>query len=175
MLQKLANILDYILFFFASMGLLGSVGLAFAAVVMRYMFNFSLEWVEEGARYLALFAALLVAGPVARKGGHISLDIMTSELKGKAQEITRIITGLITLAISSAILFWGVTVAIQSYEFGMRTASLQFPQWIPFLIFPLGMIFLLIFSIVEILAASATLRKNQPSTTATNFGQNLEE
>lgn len=175
MLQRLANILDYVLFFFASIGMLGSVGLAFAAVVMRYMFNFSLEWIEEGARYLALFAALLVAGPVARKGGHISLDILTSELKGKAQEITRIITALITLSLSSAILFWGAKVAIQSYEFGMRTASLQFPQWIPFLIFPLGMIFLLIFSIVEILAASSALRRTQPATSVKSSGRNTEE
>ncbi|MBE0590951.1 MAG: TRAP transporter small permease subunit [Gemmatimonadales bacterium] len=158
MLQRVANIFERVLFLLAGAGMLGSVGLAFTAVILRYVFNQSLEWIEEGARYLALFAALLVAGPVARNGGHVALDLLTSGLQGKARELHRLAVAAITLAVGSAILVWGTRLVIQTQEFGMRTGSLQFPQWLPFSIVPVGMAFLVLFSLFEIAAASSALR-----------------
>ncbi len=158
MQQRIANIFERILFLLSGAGMLGSVGLAFTAVILRYGFNHSLEWIEEGARYLALFSALLIAGPVARNGGHVALDLLTAGFEGRAREIHRLVVATITLVLSSAILVWGTRLVIQSMEFGMRTGSLQFPQWLPFCIVPLGMAFMVLFSLFEIAAACSALR-----------------
>lgn len=158
MLQRVANMFEGILYLLAGAGLLGSIGLAFTAVILRYVFNQSLEWIEEGARYLALFAALLAAGPVARNRGHIALDVLTSGLKGPARELHRLAVATITLVVSTAIFVWGARLVLQTHEFGMRTGSLQFPQWLPYSIVPLGMVFLMLFSLFEIAAASSALR-----------------
>lgn len=161
MLQRGANIVEGVLYLLAGAGLLGSVGLAFTAVVLRYVFNHSLEWIEEAARYLALFSALLIAGPVARNRGHIALDVLTSGLDGATRELHRLAIAAITLAVSSAIFYWGVRLVIQTHGLGLRTGSLQFPQWLPYSIVPLGMAFLMLFSLFEIVTALADLRRGR--------------
>lgn len=158
MLQRATTILEKLLFFVAGAGLLASVGLAFAAVIMRYVFNFSLEWIEEGARYLALFAAFLVAGPVLRNGGHVALDLLTTGLSDTARQVHRLAVGVIALAVGAAIFAWGLRLVLDTLEYGLMTGSLQFPQWLPYSIVPLGMAILALFSLAEILAALDALR-----------------
>lgn len=158
MLQRAITILESILYVVASAGLLGSIGLAFTAVILRYVFNHSLEWIEEGARYLALFAALLVAGPVLRNRGHVALDLLTAGLHGTRMEVHRLAVGVIALAVSSAVFVWGTQLALQMYEVNLLSGSLQFPQWLPYSIVPLGMAMLMVFSLSEILAAIQAIR-----------------
>jgi len=163
-LQRLSDILEKILFFVAGAGLMTSVGLAFAAVIMRYIFNFSLEWVEEAARYLALFAAFLVAGPVLRDGGHVALDLLTSGLERVARQVHRLAVNAIALVVGAAIFVWGMRLMLDTMEFGLLTGSLQFPQWLPYSIVPLGMAFLVLFSFFEIMAAVDALRTGRTTT-----------
>lgn len=146
--------LENLLFFLSGASLLASVGLAFAAVVMRYGFSFSLEWVEETARYLAILAALLVAGPVLRNNGHIALDMLPSALHGKRLALHKFAMGSLALLVSLALSIWGYQLTAQTYGFGMRTGSLQFPQWLPYSILPLAMGILVLFSLVIMIEAA---------------------
>ena len=159
MLQRVVNRLESVLYFLAGAGLLGSIALAFTAVILRYVFNHSLEWIEEGARYLALFAALLVAGPVLRNRGHVSLDILTAGLQGTRMEVHRLAVNMMALVVSVAVFTWGIRLLHQTYTIGLRTGSLQFPQSLPYSIVPLGMAILMLFSLSEILAAIRAMRK----------------
>ncbi|MEM1285183.1 MAG: TRAP transporter small permease [Pseudomonadota bacterium] len=145
--------LESFLFLLSGASLLSSVGLAFAAVVMRYGFSFSLEWVEEAARYLAILAALLVAGPVLRNNGHIALDLLPSALHGRRLAIHKLALGSLTLLVSTATCIWGYQLTAQTFRFGMRTGSLQFPQWLPYSILPLSMAILALFSLVIMIEA----------------------
>lgn len=158
MLRNAIEALGKFLFFIAGLAMVSSVGLAFAAVVMRYVFNFSLEWIEEGARYLALLAAFLVAGPVLRERGHVALDLLTSGLTGKRHQIHRLVSNIVALLVGAAIFAWGMELVLQTYEFGLMTGSLQFPQWLPFSIVPLGMALLVVFAASEIVEAWGVLR-----------------
>lgn len=157
-LQRAITVLERILYVLASAGLLGSIGLAFAAVILRYLFNQSLEWIEEGARYLALFAALLVAGPVLRSRGHVSLDLLTAGLRGRLRQVHRLVASVVALLVSAGVFVWGLRLVLQTYEIGLLSGSLQFPQWLPYSIVPLGMAFLMLFSLSEILAAIHAMR-----------------
>lgn len=141
------------LFLIAGLGLLGSVGLAFTAVVLRYGFSFSLEWIEEGARYLAIFAALLVTGPVLRRRGHIALDLVPSALHGRRLALHRFALAVLALLVSVALCIWGYQLTAQTFQFGMRTGSLQFPQWLPYSILPLAMAILALFSLTMVIEA----------------------
>lgn len=163
MFQRAIEILSRILFFIAGTAMIASVSLAFAAVIMRYIFNFSLEWIEEGARYLALFAAFLVAGPVLRDRGHIALDLLTGGLTGTRQHIHRLVSGLIAIAAGVAIFLWGMELWLQSYEYGLLTGSLQFPQWLPYSIVPLGMALLVLFAFAEVVVSLQAMREPTPS------------
>lgn len=162
MLQRTMDILEKLLFLVSAAAMLASVGLAFAAVIMRYVFNFSLEWIEEGARYLALFAAFIVAGPVLRNKGHVALDLLVSGLTGARQQLHLFAVNLVAFVIGCAIFAWGADLALQTYEYGVLTASLQFPQWLPYSIVPLGMAILVLFSLAEMITAIQALRAPEP-------------
>lgn len=157
-LQTAIRRVEIVLYVLASAGLVGSIGLAFTAVILRYGFNHSLEWIEEGSRYLALFSALLVAGPVSRNKGHIALDLLTSGLQGVSVEVHRLAMNTVALALSAAASVWGMGLVVQTHQLGLSTASLQFPQWVPYSIVPLGMAVIALFSVFEILAAIQALR-----------------
>jgi TRAP-type C4-dicarboxylate transport system permease small subunit len=150
--------------------MLASVGLAFAAVIMRYVFNFSLEWIEEGARYLALLAAFVVAGPVLRNRGHVALDLLTSRLRGTHEQMHRFAVSLVALVVGAAIFVWGVVLVLQTYQYGLLTGSLHFPQWLPYSIVPLGMAILVLFSVSEMIAAIVAMRA-APSSGSGSTGQ----
>lgn len=162
MFKLLITWLERLLFGAASLALLVSVGLAFYAVVLRYGFNASLEWIEEAARYFALFSALLVAGPVLRHRGHVALDMLPNSLRGRRKYLHRLATGLIAFSVATCIFLWGTALVSQSWSFSMRTGSLQFPQWLPYSIFPAGMGVLMVFSLIEIIEAAMALRRGDP-------------
>ena len=157
MLTRLITWFERCLFAAGGLLLLGSVGLAFYAVVLRYGFNDSKEWIEEGSRYLALGAALLVAGPVLRNRGHVVLDLVPSVLKGRRAQLHRIAVGLVGLAVGAGISLWGAQLVIRTFNFGMKTGSLQFPLWMPYAIIPVGMAIFVIFCLIEIAEAAANL------------------
>ncbi len=159
MLKSIISWLERLLFGAASLALLASVGLAFYAVVLRYGYNASLEWIEEAARYLALFSALLVVGPVLRHRGHVALDLLPKALPERGRHLHRLAAGLIALAVASGVFWWGFLLMRQTMSFGMRTGSLQFPQWLPYSIIPAGMAILVLFSLIEIIEAAAALRR----------------
>lgn len=163
MFQRATDILERFLYFVSGTAMIASVGLAFAAVIMRYVFNFSLEWIEEAARYLALFTAFLIAGPVLRNRGHVALDLLSSGLSGTRQQMHRLAVNLIALVVGAAIFAWGMGLVLQTYEFGLLTGSLQFPQWLPYSIVPLGMAILVLFSLSEVLAAIDAIRAAPPT------------
>lgn len=160
MLKSLVIWSERVLFGLASLALLASVGLAFYAVVLRYGFNASLEWLEEAARYLALFAALLVAGPVLRHRGHVALDLFPASLTGRFRHLHRLVAGMIAFAVAVAVFVWSFQLVMQTMTFGMRTGSLQFPQWLPYSIIPVGMAILIVFSLLEIIEAAISIIKN---------------
>lgn len=162
MLQRIMDVLEKMLFFVSGLAMLASVGLAFAAVIMRYVFSFSLEWIEEAARYLALFAAFIVAGPVLRNKGHVALDLLVTGLTGARQQLHLFAVNLTAFIVGGAILVWGTELAMQTYEYGVLTASLQFPQWLPYSIVPLGMGILVLFSLAGMMAAIQAMRAPEP-------------
>ncbi len=162
MLQRSMDVLEKILFFVSGLAMLASVGLAFAAVIMRYVFSFSLEWIEEAARYLALFAAFIVAGPVLRNKGHVALDLLVTGLTGARQQLHLFAVNLAAFIVGGAIFAWGAELALQTFEYGVLTASLQFPQWLPYSIVPLGMAILVLFSLVGMIAAIQAMRAPAP-------------
>lgn len=161
---RLITSLEKGLFAVAGVLLLGSVSLAFYAVVLRYGFNDSEEWIEEGARYLALTSALLAVGPVLRARGHVALDIVPNMLNSRRSQFHRIAVGIVGGFIGTGICFWGTQLAVRTYGFGMKTGSLQFPLWLPYSIIPLGMAFFVLFCVIEICEATVALRSDRTDT-----------
>jgi hypothetical protein len=58
--------------------------LVFANVVSRYLFNFSIIWVEELTRYMMVWVGFIGSGLVLRFGAHIAVDVFQDLLPARA-------------------------------------------------------------------------------------------
>ena len=104
--------------------------MVFANVVLRFLTDHSILWVEEASRYTMVWLTFIGAGPVLRYGGHIGIDTLQQGMPRSAQRIRAAITALLGI-------FFLVMMVI-----GIRYAMLTWAQTTPVLEIPIGAIYL---------------------------------
>ena len=85
----------------------------FAAVIMRYVFNAPLFFVDEIATYLIMAIGFLGFAHTMRAGGHIRVEVLFRRLPTKVQRVVQIgayallFLFTVILLASSILLVWG--------------------------------------------------------------------
>ncbi len=120
------------------------VVLVFLQVCMRYVFQASLSWSEELARYMFLWIIWVGAAYATKEGSHISLDIITSRLPRKGQILTNALKYIIWIAftIFLAYISWQLTFII--FERGQVSAAMRIPMGFAYASIPTGITLMLI-------------------------------
>lgn len=118
---------------------LGTIFLiVFANVVGRYVFNVSLPWAEEIARFLMIFATFAGAGLALREGRLVSIDTLISLMPPDSlpYKLVRWLAVLLMGAFMALLVWYG----IQFVQFGWNkeTMALQISRGIPYLAIPIG-------------------------------------
>ena len=108
-----------------------------AQVFGRYVFNYSISWTEETARFAQAWVILIGAGITMRKGWHVAVDSLPEKLPLPGARILKL-----TLA-TGCILFLGVVVygSFALIELGWMFESspvLTIPMWIIYMCLPIG-------------------------------------
>ena len=83
--------------------------LVIAQVFARYMFNHSITWSEELARYLQVWMVMVGSVILTRKKGHLAIDIVTASLPPKVRYVTETIVHIMVLAFFAIVAYYGVT------------------------------------------------------------------
>ena len=127
-----------------------------AQVFGRYVFNYSISWTEETARYAQIWVVLMGAGIAMRRGLHVAVDALAAMLP------LRWARALSILIAAGALWFLGVVVygSFPLIELGWlfeTSPVLQLPMWVIYLSLPLGAAYFA----VE-LVARVVERWNQP-------------
>ncbi len=104
--------------------------MVFANVVLRFLTDQSILWVEEVSRYLMIWLTFLGAGLVFRYGGHIGIDALQDRLPRYAAAIRTVIFVFL-------LGFFGFMVWI-----GFRYAALTWGQTTPVMLIPVGVVYL---------------------------------
>ncbi|MDD5702887.1 MAG: TRAP transporter large permease subunit [Dehalococcoidales bacterium] len=89
-------------------------------VIMRYIFNQPMVWVLEITEVLMIVAIFLAVSHTQNEKGHISIDIMTSQLKPKPKLMLEFITTMLSLG-TIVVVFWRVVA--QTLFFISRNSS----------------------------------------------------
>ena len=111
-----------------------------AQVFGRYVFNYSISWTEETARYAQIWVVLMGAGIAMRRGLHVAVDALVALLPlGWARAFSVLIA-------MGALWFLGVVVygSFPLIELGWlfeTSPVLQLPMWIIYLSLPLGAVY----------------------------------
>ena len=104
--------------------------MVFANVLLRFLTDHSILWVEEASRYAMVWLAFIGAGPVLRYGGHIGIDTLQQALPRAAAALRAAVFALLAL-------FSGVMVVV-----GIRYAMLTWAQTTPVMEIPVGAVYL---------------------------------
>jgi C4-dicarboxylate transporter, DctQ subunit len=123
----------------AALALLASMFVIGYSVLMRYVVNRPVPWVDELAGYLLVAAVMLAAADALLHGEHIAVDIVTERLSARGKRWT-LLCGLVTVFASALLLVVeGFDMVAFSKMVGlMSNGYMAVPMWIPQLLVPIG-------------------------------------
>ena len=126
----------------------GMAVLVFANVVSRYLFNYSIIWVEELTRYMMVWVGFLGSGLVLRYGAHIGVDLFQDLLPASA---ARALRGAIValLGVTFLSMAW-LGFRYAAFAWDQETAVLNWSTGLVYLAIPIGS--LLMFSHLLLIA-----------------------
>ncbi len=116
--------------------------IVFANVVLRYIFGFSLSWVEELSRYLMIWSAWLAMGLALREGAHIAIDSLLAALPRHAARAVRVVVFLAIVVFAVSLAWLGTSYAL--FAWGQKTAVMRLSLGMVYLAIPIGALLLLV-------------------------------
>lgn len=97
-------------------------------IVMRYVFNNSLPWSEEFARYCFVWSAFLSIGYSVKRGSMLRIDILVQYLPEKARKTIDILMEFIVLAFFAFLLYHSFAVLGRIQKSGQTSPALGIPM-----------------------------------------------
>jgi len=125
----------------AMFGITAGVALAFANVVARYAFDYSLTWASELTVYLFLWGMFFGAAYCFRIDGHISIGLLVENVSKRWAKVLMLITRTVTFAYLSVVAYYGYQYILFVIELDEMSIDLEIPMWIPYLVIPVSFAF----------------------------------
>jgi len=125
----------------AMFGITAGVALAFANVVARYAFNYSMPWAAELTVYLFLWGMFFGAAYCFKIDGHISIGLLVENISKKYAKLLMLVTRTITFAYLSVVAYYGYQYLLFVIELEEMSIDLEIPMWIPYLVIPVSFAF----------------------------------
>ena len=125
----------------AMFGITAGVTLAFANVVARYAFDYSLTWASELTVYLFLWGMFFGAAYCFKIDGHISIGLLVENVSKKWAKVLMLITRLVTFSYLSVVAYYGYQYLLFVIELEEMSIDLEIPMWIPYLVIPVSFAF----------------------------------
>jgi|SRR5690625_2239529 len=136
---------------------LGGILLFIAALLVTLQivlrgFGIGISGLYDIATFCALWSVFLTAGVGIQRNIHVRVDIILMVCPPNLAYSLNILSGLITIFISAALIYSGVLLVNESFLFGDTTLGMiTIPMWIPQLVMPLGGSLMLLHAIVTFL------------------------
>ncbi|SDH16542.1 TRAP-type C4-dicarboxylate transport system, small permease component [Alteribacillus persepolensis] len=121
------------------------------AFVSRYILQSPIIGTDEIALYLLVWITLLGAALGIHKNDMVALTLVKDRMNGKSLTVLNIILQLIIFLFSLLGLWFGTIWLLSSSILEAVSASLEIPLWIPFMIFPVSMLIMAVFSLNNII------------------------
>ncbi|MDR0827058.1 MAG: TRAP transporter small permease [Desulfovibrio sp.] len=113
----------------------------FVQVITRYCFSYTPSYGEELARYMFVWVVFLSLPIVAKRGGHMAIEMITVRLKGQALKTIRIAADIFTLAFLALMVVQGTFMTIKSSI--QTSAALEIPMSWVYCVMPIGCLIML--------------------------------
>lgn len=121
----------------------------FVQVIARYVFNDSLSWSEEIARYLFIWLTYPAISYGVKVNAHIRVDALLMVLPKPLKKLWRILSNLLFLVFSCLVVWFGVEVSGKIMASRQVTPAIGLPMWIVYAAVPFGFLLTVIRLIVD--------------------------
>lgn len=118
--------------------LIFTVALIFIQIIMRYVFQQSLSWSEELARYVFLWQIWLGASYAVKEQRHLRIEVLKDAFKGVGKKYLEIITLLIWFGFSLFLAIKGSQLTIMLIQRGQVSPAMQIPMAYAYASVPIG-------------------------------------
>lgn len=161
------------------------MGLAVLNVLWQVMTRFVLgdpsSFTDELARYLLVWVGLFGAAYASGKRAHLAIDLLRTQLTGRAVHWHGIFVGVVVIAFAlSVMVVGGVKLVALSFLLGQTSAALQVPLGVVYLAMPLSGALIVFYLVLFILERVRLMRGLPPclpvllETTAEAFAENVD-
>jgi len=116
--------------------------LVFVNVVSRYVFNYSIIWVEELTRYMMVWVGFIGSGLVLRYGAHIAVDVFQDLLPTRAAQALRASVVAVLATAFGAMTWLGFQYV--RFAWGQETPVLNWNFGLVYLAIPIGSALMLV-------------------------------
>jgi C4-dicarboxylate transporter DctQ subunit len=117
---------------------LAAVGALVLDVAARAVFNVAFAWTAEFTRYAIVWMVFLGASVGARRGAHISIDVLAETLPPRAARVAVRAAAFAAAATCLALAVVSAQLVVQMRGFGQTSPSMQAPMWLVYLALPVG-------------------------------------
>jgi TRAP-type C4-dicarboxylate transport system permease small subunit len=130
-------------------------------IIARVILHVSSAWTEELSRFLMIWITFIGGTGMLIKGEHLAVDFLSSMYSPPLRKIARIVNNLIYTFFSGFMLIFGYKLFTNPITMRSLTPALQVPRkWI-YVILPFCMVFMVLYSLYDLLlSVKALSRKN---------------
>lgn len=126
--------------------------LILAEVFMRYLFGAPAVWTNELSQLLFGVYAIMAGGYIAITNEHVNVDIVHSKFPPRTRALIDILTSIMFFIFMGALLYFGVSLALESIETWEHSQSAWNPPiWPVKLMIPVAAALLLLQGVVKLL------------------------
>ncbi|MET3791297.1 TRAP transporter small permease [Aquamicrobium terrae] len=112
-------------------------------VVLRAFFNHGILGIDQISGTMMVYITFLGAAWVLRRDGHVSVDIITSNLRPAAQRIVMVASSLLGAAVCFVLTWFATKAVMLSLQRGIVVAAeLEIPRAVNLWVIPLGCLLL---------------------------------
>lgn len=133
------------------------VGVTFWQVLCRFVLKIPCSWAEEVARMAFVWLIFVGSALAVREHSHLSLDMLTAQLKGKLRRASNVFVLLAIIAVAAVMFSGGVDYVIRST--GKTMVTLRLPANCTYISIPVSAFFMILFGIEQLVCEIRSWKK----------------
>lgn len=123
---------------FLVLTMVAMVLLIFVQVISRYLFEASLSWSEELARYVHIWQIWIGASFAVRKREHIKVEAFKNLFNETGKKVIELISIILWFALAVFLAIAGTDLVTTIFTRGQSSPAMQMPMWAIYSAIPLG-------------------------------------
>lgn len=112
------------------------LAIVFLQVISRYAFNYTPSFAEELSRYLFVWTVFLSLPLVAKTGGHMAIETITSRISGTKLKTCRVLADIFTFVFLFIMVYYGFKM-VQLAHF-QTSPAMVIPMSYVYIVIPVG-------------------------------------